>query len=170
MHSSQRYAAALVFLGVLAYATVAALQILVWNPLAAVPGMTLGQIRHAMEEANESLHIAPVIIVLGLGVVLTAVLVTWMLRAGAAAVHVVLLGLALVACGAPAYFVASFNAGMSLADAFAITGADVAPWGWVLLQVSLVAFLALWLVLLWRAGLRRRSARRRSWPGSPRRW
>ncbi|GAA1660852.1 hypothetical protein GCM10010977_25440 [Citricoccus zhacaiensis] len=160
MHQPQRYAAAVVFLVVVAYATVAALQILVWNPLAAVPGMTLGQIRHAMEEANEALHIAPVIIVLGLGVLLTAVLVTWMVRAGGAAVHVVLLGLALVACGAPAYFVASFNAGMSLADAFAISGADVAPWGGVLLQISLVAFVAFWLVLLWRAGVK--AARRRS--------
>ncbi|MGW9550448.1 hypothetical protein ACWG8W_05285 [Citricoccus zhacaiensis] len=160
MHQPQRYAAAVVFFVVVAYATVAALQILVWNPLAAVPGMTLGQIRHAMEEANEALHIAPVVIVLGLGVLLTAVLVTWMVRASGAAVHVVLLGLALVACGAPAYFVASFNAGMSLADAFAISGADVAPWGGVLLQISLVAFVAFWLVLLWRAGVK--AARRRS--------
>ncbi|WP_313823711.1 hypothetical protein, partial [Citricoccus sp.] len=137
----------------------AALQILVWNPLAAVPGMTLGQIRHAMEEASEALHLAPVIIVLGLGVILTAILVTWMVRAGGAAIHVVLLGLALVACGALAYILASFNAGMSLADAFAISGGDVAPWGGVLLQFSAVAFLAFWLVLLWRAGMRR--ARRR---------
>lgn len=160
MHQPQRYAAAVVFLVVVAYATVAALQILVWNPLAAVPGMTLGQIRHAMEEANEALHIAPVVIVLGLGVLLTAVLVTWMVRAGGAAVHVVLLGLALVACGGPAYFLASFNAGMSLGDSLVESGGDVAPWGGVLLQISLVAFVAFWLVLLWRAGVK--AARRRS--------
>ncbi|MEW1981366.1 hypothetical protein AB0333_10600 [Citricoccus sp. NPDC079358] len=159
MHSSQRYAAVVVFLVVVAYATVAALQILVWNPLAAVPGMTLGQIRHAMEEASESLHLAPVIIVLGLGVVLTAVLVTWMVRAGGAVVHVALLGLALLACGGPAYFLASFNAGMSLGDSLVESGGDVAPWGAVLLQISLAAFLAFWLVLLWRAGAK--VARRR---------
>jgi hypothetical protein len=143
------WGAAVVVLAVmLAYAAVAALQILVWNPLAAVPGMNLAGIRAAMAHANEPLRIAPVIAILGLGVVLTAALLAWMLKARVGPRQVVVVGLALVAWGAPAYFVASFNAGMSMADAFGIGGGDYAPWGGVLMQFSLGALLALCIVVL----------------------
>ncbi|NUL47544.1 hypothetical protein F7P69_20415 [Cellulosimicrobium funkei] len=149
----------MVFLVVLAYATVAALQILVWNPLAAVPGRELAQIRSSMAAADEDLHIAPVVGVLGFGVVLTAVLLIFMLRGRAASFNVGLLGLGLLALGAVAYFWASFNAGMSLADAFGISGGDYAPWGGVLTRVSAAALVVFVAASAWRglrAGVRRR--------------
>ena len=46
--------------------------------------------------------------------------------------------------------IASFPAGMGLADAFAISGGDHAPWGAVLYSVSAVAFLALAVVAVRR--------------------
>lgn len=149
-------AAVVVLLLVLAYAIVAALQILVWNPLAAVPDRDLAQIRASMAAAGEQLYIVPVIAVLGVGVLLTAVLLAWMLRARAALAHVVLLGLALVTFGAAGYLAASFNAGMSLADAFGISGADHAPWGGLLVRVSLAALVAFWAMFLWRSVADRR--------------
>lgn len=49
------------FIAVAGYAVVGALQILVWNPLAAVPGATLGEIHAQLEQANETL-VAPLVL------------------------------------------------------------------------------------------------------------
>lgn len=44
------------FMVVAAYALAGALQVLVWNPLAAVPGATLEEIHSKLAQANESLR------------------------------------------------------------------------------------------------------------------
>ncbi|WP_144662807.1 hypothetical protein [Paenarthrobacter nicotinovorans] len=126
-----------------AFALTGALQILVWNPLAAVPGASLEEIHEGLAKANESLS-AP-------GVVLWALIGTGL---GAAVVAgtatrriprmrtVVLLDLLILGFGAPSYFCAAFPAGMALADAFLISGGDHAPWGGLLYLVSAAALAA----------------------------
>lgn len=49
--------------------------------------------------------------------------------------------LVLLVLGAPAYVVASFPAGMSLADTYAISGGDHSPWASPLFAISLAALL-----------------------------
>ena len=50
--------------------------------------------------------------------------------------------LVLLTFGAPAYFMASFGAGMGLADTYGISGADYSPWARPLYLVSLLSLLA----------------------------
>ena len=132
-----------------AYAIAGALQILIWNPLAAVPGKSLEQIRAEMAAVGESMGEPAVygMAVIGTGLALTvlaAALLGWIKRPKT----VVLLILALLALGTVARWVASFPAGMGIADTFATHGGDHAPWGWMLHWVSVAAFLALLLVAL----------------------
>lgn len=125
---------------VVTYAVVAALQILVLNPRAGAPGLSLEQIHADMAAMNEAPGTVGVLIFLGLGVVLAlGLLVLLATRADAtprAAAYAYLLMLAL---GAPVYFVASFGPGMALADTYFISGGDHTPWGAVLYCVSLAA-------------------------------
>lgn len=123
-------------LATIAYATLAAVQILVLNPLAAAPGLTLDEIRAEMSGAGESLGSGAVFFVLGIGVALAI---------GAAVVSIVtkappivpgMTSLALLMVGAIGYFMASFGAGMGLADTFGIGGADHSPWALPLYAVS----------------------------------
>lgn len=125
------------------YAGVAALQILVWNPLAAVPGATLGEISSEIAAARQSFSVASVLGYLALGPLLALVplVLAWrgMLTGLGAATAVS----ALISVGAPGYFVASFAPGMALADTYGISGGDHAPGGMVLMLVSASAFVAL---------------------------
>lgn len=131
-------------LAVAGYASVAALQIRVWNPLAAAPGRTLGQITAETEAAGQPLAPAMTSVVLAIGVVLAAALYGYVVVAGALdAWFVCCLYLLLIVFGGFGYAFASFSPGMSLADTYGIGGADHAPGGVVLLLVSAVAFLAL---------------------------
>lgn len=87
----------------------------------------------------------------GLLLAIVLAVITW--RRGLPVPVVVGAGLALLGGGAPAYFFASFSAGMSLADTYMISGADVAPWGSVLGIISALACLALaGRALLWLVG------------------
>lgn len=153
-------AAAVVVLVVLAYAVVAALQILVWNPLAAAPELSLPQIRAKLAASGEAISVAPVLILLGLGVALAVALMAWMLSWRAGRGQVLAVGLLVIAGGAPAYFVASFGVGMSLADGLGTTGGDHTPWGMALGATSLVALLVVALLAV-DAALQDRAWRRR---------
>ncbi|WP_269939597.1 hypothetical protein [Arthrobacter sp. HY1533] len=141
--------AGIAFALTVAYSIAGSLQVLVWNPKAAVPGATLEEIAAAMARANETLAVPLVVtwavtgILLAAGVFVAAL--AMQLPAGAAAK----LGLAIVALGAPSHWFASFPAGMGIADTFATSGGDHAPWGMLLYAVSVVAFAAL-LVLVVR--------------------
>lgn len=124
------------------YATVAALQIVVLNPLAGAPGLSLEQIHADMAAMNESPGTAGVLIFLGLGVTLAlGVLVLLVRRADATPRVAAYAYLLMLALGAPVYFVASFGPGMSLSDTYPISGADHTPWGAVLYGVSLLALI-----------------------------
>jgi hypothetical protein len=140
-----------------AYAVVGALQILVWNPLAAVPGKGLEQIKAEMVAAGESMGEPAVYGFAVIGTVLAlAILAVALLGRIKRVRTVVILGLVLLILGAPAFWIASFPAGMGIADTFMTHGGDHAPWGGVLLRISLGAMLALLLVAL--MGRRRRSS------------
>lgn len=126
-------------LAVTAYAAWAALQILVLNPLAAVPGRTLDEIRAEMSVVGEDLLWEPVFFILGIGVVLAVVVAVVSIRGRADPVIPAMSFLALLMLGTLGYFVASFGPGMSLADTFGIGGADYSPWARPLYAVSALA-------------------------------
>ncbi|MFT4260477.1 hypothetical protein [Microbacterium sp.] len=125
---------------VVLYAAVAALQILVLNPLAAAPGRTLAEIRGEMSAAGETLNEGMALGILGVGVVIALVVAAISIRSSAPAALTAMLFCGVLTFGAPAYFAASFGAGMGLADTYGISGGDHAPWGGVLFAVSLLAF------------------------------
>lgn len=130
---------------VVAYAAFAALQIQVLNPLAAVPGSTLHEIHAAVAQRDsaDTMGWGLMIATLLIGPLIALVVATFgargRLRAGTAAV--IMLGL--LTLGSPGYLIASFPAGMTLADTFMIGGADHAPWATILHAVSLLSLLAL---------------------------
>lgn len=130
-------------LAVTAYAAVAAVQILVLNPLAAVPGRTLDEIRAEMDAAGEILLWEPVVFILGIGVALAVVVAVLSIRGRAHPIVPAMSFLALLMLGALGYFAASFGVGMSLADTFGISGGDYSPWARPLYAVSLLAGVAL---------------------------
>ncbi|KQM81574.1 hypothetical protein ASE68_16405 [Agromyces sp. Leaf222] len=126
-----------------AYAGLGALQILVLNPLAAAPGLALDEIHATLEAAGESVSPLPVIIFVGFGLLLA--IGVWLYAAAASSASpqvVAVIVLLILACGAPAYFAASFPAGMALADTFAISGGDHSRWANVLYLTSAAAFVA----------------------------
>lgn len=132
------------------YAVVGVLQILVWNPLASVPGATLGEIHAEMHKANESLGTAWAVAWGAIGVLLaTGVLflaLTQRIPVGRAA----FLNLMLIMLAAPSLWIASFPAGMSLADTFYTGDGDRAPWAALLYLVSAAALGVLVLLLIGR--------------------
>lgn len=143
----QRRIVPIVAAGVLitaAYALIGTLQILVWNPMAAVPGMSLQEIKIAMSSANEQLVEAPVYMWALVGPLLALVV-------GAFAIvkypdlpwTVTRFFLTIVMLGMPTYFFASFSPGMSIADAFATSGGDHAPWSNILYGMSLLSLVLL---------------------------
>ena len=108
------FVAALGTIAVIGYSVLAVAQILWLNPIAAMPGKGLREIGLDMASANESLGAPMVIGTMVIGPI-----------------------------GAGAYFIASFGAGMGLADTYGISGADYSPWAWPLYAVSVAAMLSL---------------------------
>lgn len=130
-------------LAVSAYAALAAVQILVLNPLAAAPGLTLEEIRAEMASANESLGHQAVFFILGIGLALAVGVAFVSVVTKAPPIVPGMTFLALLMVGAVGYFAASFTAGMGLADTFGISGADYSPWAWPLYVVSIGAAIVL---------------------------
>lgn len=131
------------YLSVMGYAVVGVFQILVWNPMAAVPGATLDEIHAVMERANESLSAPVVLVWAATGTLLAAAVLIATLKQSISIKVTTVLYLLLLALGAPSHMMASFPAGMGIADAFATSGGDHAPWGVMLYIISALAFLAL---------------------------
>jgi hypothetical protein len=124
---------------VTAYAVWAAIHILVLNPLAAVPGSSLAEIRGAIADAGELFSIGMVVGILAIGPVL-AIAAAWVCIANRVQpIVAVSAPIALLILGAPGYFVASFAPGMALADTFMISGGSHSPWHLPLYAVSVVA-------------------------------
>lgn len=130
-------------LAVTAYAALAAVQILVLNPLAAAPGLTLEEIRAEMSDAGENLGSGAMFFILGIGVALAVGVAVVSNLTKAPAIVPGMTFLALLMLGTIGYFAASFGAGMGLADTFGIGGADHSPWALPLYAVSALAAIAL---------------------------
>ena len=146
---SRAVRAALAGFGLLAgYAVVGALQILVWNPLAAVPGATLAEIRAQMAGAHENPGTPLVVAWAVAGILCGAGVLVAALRRKISAAGATTLSLLSIVLGAPSLMVASFPSGMGLADTFGISGGDHAPWGSVLYLASAAALLLLVLFLV----------------------
>lgn len=130
-------------LSVLAYALFAAIQIQVLNPLAAVPGSTLTEIHAAVGRSADTMGWPLMVAALLPGPVIAAVaaVASWRGRISTSTLLMIMLGL--LAGGTPVYFVASFPAGMTLADTFGIGGADSSPWATLLHYISMLALLVL---------------------------
>ena len=126
-------------IAVTAYAALAALQILVLNPLAAVPGASLGGIYAEMDAVGETMPVTMPLLMLGVGVAAAVVVAVLSIRSRLEPAHSALLFLLLLIFGTPGYFVASFGPGMSIADAFGLGGADHSRWSLLLYAVSLAA-------------------------------
>lgn len=126
-------------IAVIVYAALAALQILVLNPLAAVPGSSLAAIYAEMDAASETMPVTMPLLILAFGVAAAIVVAVLSIRSRLEPAHSALLFLLLLVLGAPGYFVASFGPGMNLADTFMIGGADHSRWSLVLFAVSLGA-------------------------------
>ncbi|CAH0248782.1 hypothetical protein SRABI76_03188 [Microbacterium oxydans] len=127
---------------VTAYAAFAAVQILVLNPLAAAPGLSLDEIRAQMSGAGEGLGGEGVFFVLGIGVVMAVGVALAAIVTKAPPIIPGMSMLALLMLGTLGYFVASFGPGMGLADTFGISGADASPWARPLYAVSALAAIA----------------------------
>jgi len=146
--ASSNHRTAVVFAGigtllVTAYAGLAALQILVLNPLAAAPGKELDQIHADMAAAGESMSTPMALGVLSAGVGLGIVLFVLIALSRNSTPQAAVLGyLVLLIFGTPAYFIASFGAGMGLADTYGISGGDYSPWAQALYLISLLAFVS----------------------------
>lgn len=109
----------------LAYALLAAVQILVWNPLAAVPGVGLDQIFAEVAAAGESMGAGMVIAFLAVGpLAALALLVGVGRRPDRRACVVGILFLVLLALGTPAHFWANFGPAVALADTYFVSGRD----------------------------------------------
>ncbi|MFJ4028802.1 hypothetical protein ACIPWF_15620 [Paenarthrobacter sp. NPDC089989] len=150
--------AAIGFVAVVAYAVIGAVQILVWNPLEAVPGMSLAEIYSTVDRAKESLAIPLVLVWSAIGIALGAAVLVAALRRPIGVRTVLALVLLVLILGAPSHLMASFPAGMGLADTFAISGGDYSPWGRLLYGVSALSLISLATLTFRRPGLRRKSA------------
>lgn len=137
------------FLVVTAYSAWALVQILVLNPLAAVPGVSLEQIYAEVDAAGQSMDVWLVAVFLAIGPL--AMLATLVL----AVLHPLprwlpaVAGLSLLTVGPLVYWWASIAPSMGLADTYFISGGDHSPWAWPLVAVSVLA-----LVVLVVSGLR----------------
>lgn len=138
-----RLLGALGTLSVLSYAVFAAVQIQVLNPLDTVPGAELREIHAAVGRTADTMGWGLMIALLLPGPVVAAAAGLAGARGRLSRTALAMIMLGLLTGGSPIYLLASFPAGMTLADTFGVGGADHAPWALILHTVSLLAVLAL---------------------------
>ncbi|MFK4481400.1 hypothetical protein [Curtobacterium sp. AB7] len=132
------------------YAGLLALNALVLDPLGAVPGQSLAQIHAELTRQGFSVRTDTVIVIVvaAVGVLLAAGLSVLLLITRATAHVMAAVLLAVVAFGAPASFWSGFALGMDVADGYGIGGGDHTIWAGVLYVTSLVALIAVPVVLV----------------------
>lgn len=138
-------------LAVLLYSLFAAVQIQVLNPLATVPGASLGDIHAAVGRTADTMGWGLMAAVLLPGPLIAAATALASARGRLSEEALLMVMLGLLAGGSPVYLVASFPAGMTLADTFGVGGADHAPWASIFHAVSLLAVAALAVLVIARA-------------------
>lgn len=141
------------FLAVTAYSGWALVQILVLNPLWAVPGTPLRQIYAEVEAAGQSMDVWIVFSFLAFGPLATLAIVLLAAVRPLAWWIPSVVGLGLLTLGPLAYWWASVAPAIGLADTYFISGGNHSPWVWPLVAVSALALLGL--VVLGVRGIRR---------------
>ncbi|MDN4474227.1 hypothetical protein [Demequina zhanjiangensis] len=145
-------AGVLSFLAVTVYSGWAIVQILVLNPLWAVPGTPLRQIYTEVEAAGQSMDVWLVVSFLAFGP-LAMLAIAFLAAARPLAWWIPsVVGLGLLTLGPLAYWWASVAPAIGLADTYFISGGDHSPWAWPLVVVSALALLGL--VVLGVRGIR----------------
>ncbi|MBF4582052.1 hypothetical protein ITJ54_05150 [Curtobacterium sp. VKM Ac-2865] len=141
------------------YAALLALQQLVLDPLAAVPGTSLGAIHAHLERQGFDVHgdVVAVLVTASIGVVLAIVVATVTVRKRVEPHFVIAWMLGIIAAGAFPFFVAGFQLGMDVADGYGVSGGAHTVWAGVLFVTSGVALVAIPVVLVF--GERRRALR-----------
>lgn len=130
---------------VTAYAALLALDALVLDPLAAVPGRTLAQVYAQVDSvgADSRLDVAGVLVLAGTGVALAGFFAVAAVRGWVRLPVAVVCHLAVLACGAGAVFQSGFFLAMDVADAHGIPGGRHGPSTGVLYGTSLLALVAI---------------------------
>lgn len=132
----------LLVLGVVAFGT---LHILVWNPLAKMPGMNLGEIYAAMADARQPAGIGIVVtwaVVVALAAIAFPISCSFKKFGGPRSTRrIIVTGMMLVATAGATHWIAGFATGMSLADTFGVSGADSAKTGGMLMLTMLLAII-----------------------------
>ena len=126
------------------------LHIVVWNPLARVPGLSLDEIYSAMSAAKET-PLAAFILVWAIFWTVAAIMLPILssshrLATFLTARRIVVIGLLTVGAAASFQWFAGFNMGMSLADTFMTSGGDAAASGPVIALVGQTALIAALLI------------------------
>ncbi|WIE71865.1 hypothetical protein [Curtobacterium sp. MCJR17_020] len=132
------------------YAGLLALNALVLDPLGAVPGLSLGAIYGHLDAQGYQVRadVVAVLVIAAVGIALAVtVLIVTLVRRTTAHVAAAWL-LAIVAAGAVQVFGSGFQLGMDVADGYGIGGGDHTIWAGVLYVTSLVALLAIPVVLV----------------------
>ncbi|WIE75408.1 hypothetical protein [Curtobacterium sp. MCSS17_007] len=147
---------------VAAYAALIAVNALVLDPLAAVPGATLPQIHARVDAAGTSVagDVRGVVVVAAVGVVLALAASIVGLAARLPATVVAVMHLGVLAAGALATFQSGFWLGTDVADTFPTHGGAHTIWSGVLYMTSLAALVAI-PVVLFVATVRTRNTQRR---------
>ncbi|MBF4635617.1 hypothetical protein ITJ38_14485 [Agreia pratensis] len=143
-----------------AYAALMAVESLVLDPLAAVPGATLGEIHARLTAAGEDVasDIAWVIATASVGVVLAvsvAIIGHWQRFSLST---MAMMFLAIVAAGAVPAFLDGFRLGMDIADTYGVGGGAHTIWAGVLYLTSLAAAAAIAGIGIYKIRRRARNA------------
>ncbi|PZE69643.1 hypothetical protein [Curtobacterium sp. MCBD17_021] len=135
---------------VTAYAALLAVDALVLDPLAAVPGKSLAQVYAGVDAIgmDSRQDVVGVLVTAGIGVALAVAVTVIALWKRMPAPVVAVCHLALLALGAVATFQSGFFLGMDVADAFGVAGGAHGPWAGLLYGTSLAALVAIPAVLV----------------------
>lgn len=130
------------------------LHILVWNPLAKLPGLTLDEIYAGLAAAGETPSAGSLVLWSASAVIsvivllLFAILPLRVVRTARSLRRVAALALAAVSGTALSVTMAGFGMGMGIADAFATSGGDAAMSGPALVGLGVVSGIAGWVIAL----------------------
>ncbi|MGN6408860.1 MAG: hypothetical protein ACTHMH_10970 [Curtobacterium sp.] len=146
------------------YAALLAIQALVLDPLAAVPGATLAEIHAHLEREGFAVgtDTAVVVGIALVGVALAVGLGTSLVVTRARPFVTVAVLLGVVALGGPMTWWSGFWLGMDVADAYGVDGGAHTPWAGVLLVTSAIALAAIPFVLVIGQAFSANRARRRT--------
>jgi len=144
-------------LAVTAYAALLAVQELVLDPLAALPGTPLATIYAHLDGQGFDVRsdVVGVLVIAAIGVVLAVVVAVVTLWRRVEGHFVAAWFLGILAAGAVPAFAAGFQLGMDVADGYGVGGQDHTVWAGVLYVTSLVALVAIPFVIV--LGERRRA-------------